>query len=77
MQQTRDRSESAPVARRPWYQDAASALAFFALALAAGKAVSRALGPIAGLFFLLVTLGAGWLFARIAWREFLRCRGGR
>jgi hypothetical protein len=63
--------------RRPWYQDAASALAFFGLALAAGKPVARTLGPIAGLFFLLLTLGAGWIFGRAAWRELLRRRDGR
>jgi len=74
---THNRATPAPTARRSWYQDAASALAFLGLALAAGKGVSRALGPIAGLFFLLITLGAGWLFARSAWREFLRCRGGQ
>jgi hypothetical protein len=53
---------------RPWYQDAVSAFAFFVLALVGGKGVARALGPIGGLFYLILTAGTGYLFARAAWR---------
>jgi hypothetical protein len=68
------RQPTPPLSARPWYQDAAASLAFFALALSAGKSIARMLGPIAGLFFLLLTLGAGWLFGRAAWGELLRRR---
>lgn len=60
---------------RPWYWDALAAFAFWALALAAGKGVSRAFGPFGGLFFFLFTAGLGWMFGRAAWRGYLARRG--
>lgn len=53
---------------RPWYHDALTAFAFFALALVGGKMAGRAFGPIGGLLYLVLTGGTGWMFARAAWR---------
>lgn len=55
--------------------DGLCALAFFALALLLGKTISRALGPIAGLFFFAITAGLGWFYAKAAWRGLLQARG--
>lgn len=71
----RPASAAAPAAVRPWYMDGLCALAFFALALLLGKTISRALGPIAGLFFFAITAGLGWFYAKAAWRGLLQARG--
>lgn len=56
---------------RPWYVDAVCALAFTILALMLGKSLSRALGPVIGLFCFTICAGFGWYFARAAKRGFL------
>ena len=65
-------------ARKPhaWYVDAVAAVAFIVVALVCGKAVSRALGPFVGIFFLAFTAGFGYLFGRAAWNEFFQRRDG-
>lgn len=55
-------------APRPFYWDILAALAFFGQAIFLGKIMSRALGPVAGLFVVLVNAGLGWFFAKAAWR---------
>jgi hypothetical protein len=61
---------------RAWYLDAVSAFAFFALCLLLSKGASRLFGPFGGLFFFLITGGAGWYFAKSAWRGLLGDRQG-
>ncbi|MDX1933026.1 MAG: hypothetical protein SFU56_10510 [Capsulimonadales bacterium] len=62
---------------RQWIKDILSAVAFLALAFALGKAAWRTLGPFGGVFFLAVSLGLSWLFARAAWRGLLTGRSER
>jgi len=64
-QQQRTRHRAAP---RRWYQDAASALAFFLLAFFLTRGAKATLGPFAALFVLAITAGIGYVFARAAWR---------
>lgn len=59
---------------RPWWWDALGALAFLGQAVFVGKMMTRALGPVAGLFFFLVNAGLGYYFGRAAWRALLDAR---
>ena len=68
---------SPTTAGRPWYLDGLSALAFFAVALFLSKPVRNLLGPVAPLFFFLMTAGIGWQFAKIAWNDLLARRSSR
>lgn len=70
---------SAPSPRRTeraWYLDAVTSLACFVLCLLVSKGMSRALGLFGGLFFFAITGGAGWYFAKSAWRGLLGDRQG-
>lgn len=62
---------------RPWWWDALTAVAFLGNALVGGKFMTRALGPVAGLFVFAILGGLGYLFARSAWHSLLQKRNGR
>lgn len=57
---------------RPWYVDAATAGAFFFQAIVLARWLRGV--PPAALFIFLISGGAGWFFARSAWRGLLKAR---
>lgn len=54
---------------RPWYVDGLTAGAFFFQALVLGRWLRMV--PPAAFFVFTVSAGAGWFFARSAWRGLL------
>jgi hypothetical protein len=70
----RERSDRSSIGPRQWYMEALSAIAYGALALCLGKTVSRALGPLPGLLFLLVLAGLSWYHGKAAWHGLIAAR---
>jgi hypothetical protein len=50
-------------------------LALIALCLLLGKGVARLFGLLGGLFYVLITGGAGWYYGKAAWRGLIGDRG--